>query len=313
MKAGWCAGLSVCAYMLMFWGRMDFSLVPLFPLPPFLLLLLVPLSQFLSPPIIPILHWRAVSEPWMHYAVCSIVCAVSLCLCPTLSQYLFSLITMGACCGCLDGFFWSSFVPQRSFCLSASAFCVFFFFFSARLCVCVGMCVQALVHMCIYAHMQAHAQRQSWERNRTSHISLSSHMVMYLPFDVFFLLSGLITVVLGETAGYRMAWFCIVMLLMCKHARSSMTHNSLTVKLFFFLYWSFMLNINSKKVYIHNAANQKQMDHFDEYKLNDNASAYFAHIYFWNRTSIKLKINIFRAPHYWGSCWFVWQRRLALP
>lgn len=89
----------------------DFALVPLFPVPP---LLLLPLPHFASPPIILILHWRAVSEPWMHYAVCSIVCAVSLCLCPTLSQYLFSLITMGACCGCLDGFFFffgPSFVP----------------------------------------------------------------------------------------------------------------------------------------------------------------------------------------------------------
>lgn len=58
-----------------------------------------------SPPVLLSGQQRAVSEACMHWTVCSIVCAVSVCLCLALSQYLFSLITMGTSCGCLDGFF----------------------------------------------------------------------------------------------------------------------------------------------------------------------------------------------------------------
>lgn len=150
LKAGWCEAVCVCVWACgVFWcflGRMDFALVPLFPLHPLLLplsLTLVPLSHFLSPPIILILHWRAVSEPWMHYAVCSIVCAVSPRLCPTLSQYLFSLITMGACCGCLDGFFGRLLFRSAAFVFRHRLSVGFFLFF---LPVCLHVC--ARVHAC---------------------------------------------------------------------------------------------------------------------------------------------------------------------
>lgn len=182
LKAGWCEAACVC--MSMFFGRMHFALVPLFPRP--LLLLppsLVPLSHFLSPPIILILHWRAVSEPWMHYAVCSIVCAVSLRLCPTLSQYLFSLITMGACCGCLDGFFGRLLFRSAAF--------VFRHWLSVFLFVCLCVCAHAYMPTC-----NCVVKDRGGREKDVTHISLSSHRVMYPSCLHLFILSRLITAVL---------------------------------------------------------------------------------------------------------------------
>lgn len=135
----------------------------------------------------------------MHYAVCSIVCAVSLCLCPTLSQYLFSLITMGACCGCLDGFFGRLLFRSAAFVFRHWLSRVLF----VCLCVCVGMCaksVRAHVHICPHASTLT---KTEVGRNRTAaHASLSSHMVMYPSSFRVFLLSGLITAVFRESCGF---------------------------------------------------------------------------------------------------------------
>lgn len=98
---------------------------------------------------------------------------------------------MGACCGCLDGFFGRLLFRSAAF-VFRHWLSVFLF---VRLCV--------FVHMCIYAHARASAQTKMEVRKveDVAHISLSSHMVMYPPLPPlscgfvfsFFLLSGLIT------------------------------------------------------------------------------------------------------------------------
>lgn len=100
----------------------------------------------------------------MHYAVCSIVCAVSLRLCPTLSQYLFSLITMGACCGCLDGFFGRLLFRSAAF--------VFRHWLPRVLFVCLRVCARAVP---IRADAQAKTEVR---RSRTSReFSVPAHMM----------------------------------------------------------------------------------------------------------------------------------------
>lgn len=144
----------------------------------------------------------------MHYAVCSIVCAVSLCLCPTLSQYLFSLITMGACCGCLDGFFGRLLFHSEAF-VFRHWLSVFFFLFC--------LCASVFVHVCIYAHVRVRRQRRRWVgTGRCAHFSFFTHGNVS-PTFMFLLLSGLITAVFREATGYRMAGVCVQMLRVRTH------------------------------------------------------------------------------------------------
>ena len=112
----------------------------------------------------------------MHYAVCSIVCAVSPRLCPTLSQYLFSLITMGACCGCLDGFFGRLLFRSAAFVFRHRLSVVFFFFlffFFARVPLCLCTCAR------VPTHKGVDKDRGGKKEQGVAHISLPSHMVMY--------------------------------------------------------------------------------------------------------------------------------------
>lgn len=135
----------------------------------------------------------------MHYAVCSIVCAVSLCLCPTLSQYLFSLITMGACCGCLDGFFGRLLFRSAAFVFRR---------WLSMFCLCWHVCESASCPYCTCPHALRDYSIDEDRGGRTGHYAhfsfLSRWQCVHRPFMFFFHLGSLL-VCHSDSSGFSLS------------------------------------------------------------------------------------------------------------